>query len=180
METVEFEGYNQNSSKISFLQMLSLCFLIFPLVLFFGNYLFILLFSQIFPQKASSEIIYPNFTEYKQTTPLAVIDYHTSASTFHRIIFLYEKFWKDNVLLKSNVFKIRVVCSDLYTPNISELSSQINIQLVFVNCPDTISSLSCRVDNGFRSFLNSSLYYRIGWFFRATDDSNIILNIFFY
>lgn len=182
MKTVELEKFEQKTTNIPFIQMLSIFFLLFSFALFLCKYFFLSFFSKYLSlKKCQYEIFIPNSTKYALTTPLAVIDFHSSQFTFHRINFLYKNYWNYNPYLKSNIFKIRVICSNDFTPSFANLSSQIKIQLIPVKCFDSIHDLSCRVDEGYKSFLNDSDNKKIGWLFRATDDSFIDFeNLFSY
>ena len=84
--------------------------------------------------------------------------------------------------MNSNLFKIRIIYSDLFDPNSHFFNnSLLNIQLNPVKCLDTIFNLSCRVDSSYKSFLDDPENKNIGWLYRATDDSYINFeNLYYY
>lgn len=176
METVELEEFNQNSSKIPAVQIISLIFIGFQFFILLFKYAISFSFFQILiPKQRKQESYFHNYTKYSQYRPLALIDFHTSRSTFYRIDYLYENYWRNNFFLKSNLFKIRIIYSNLFIPNshFINYSTKDNIHFKPVDCFDTIFALTCRVDSSYKSFLDDSKYENIGWLYRATDDSYI-------
>lgn len=111
-----------------------------------------------------------NEFEWVTGRTLAVIDVHTSCATIDRTDRL--SMWMNHRLVENGTFSIRRVLSKECKLNPRDISP---LPTIFAACTDEtggINGLACRVEYGYRRFLQDFPTAR--WYFKSMDDTWII------